>query len=52
MKFCENCGSYMKETIRGFSCPRCGKKIYTEIVEIKYVENSDSPVYVVDDSKN
>jgi len=30
MRFCDNCGSYMKETAEGFRCPRCGKLIVSK----------------------
>lgn len=39
----------MQRTFNGFSCPRCGNEIRTQVVEVKNMEHSDSsPIEVVD----
>lgn len=38
MRFCEKCGSYMRETSIGLKCSRCGDVINTPIVEVKYMK--------------
>jgi DNA-directed RNA polymerase subunit M/transcription elongation factor TFIIS len=52
VKFCEKCGSYMRETFSGFKCSRCGNEIHTPIVEIRHMNPSQSaPIDVVSDSE-
>ncbi|KON30934.1 hypothetical protein AC482_02520 [miscellaneous Crenarchaeota group-15 archaeon DG-45] len=51
MKFCDTCGSFMRITPRGYACPRCGKEVQAEEIEIR--RERDSPpkrVYVVKNS--
>ena len=54
MKFCEKCGSYMKETKNGFVCRKCGNMIPVKTgmrtEDMKKVERSSS-IYIVDSSK-
>ena len=48
MKFCDKCGSYMRETFNGFKCSRCGNEIHTSIVEVKRMEpHVSAPIDVV-----
>ncbi len=50
MRFCDDCGSYLKETKEGVWCPKCGKKIRsTQRVKAKIVRKGGSnAIYVVD----
>jgi DNA-directed RNA polymerase subunit M/transcription elongation factor TFIIS len=55
MTFCDNCGSYMKETSKGLLCPRCGRLVPSE-TKIKTVRRStenkkSSSIYVVEEDK-
>ena len=49
MKFCDNCGSHMKETSKGSLCPKCGNlvssKLEAKAEEIR--ERDFGAVYVV-----
>lgn len=48
MKFCDECGSYMEKTIRGFTCPKCGNEAPYETNEFDKRNNSYvDPIYVV-----
>jgi DNA-directed RNA polymerase subunit M/transcription elongation factor TFIIS len=53
MKFCDNCGTYLRETKEGLWCPRCKKVICTkpskEFVSVR--KASFDAVYVVDGSE-
>ena len=50
MEFCDKCGSYMKRTKDGLTCPRCGNVVRpsagTESVQ-KVKTNKTSSIYVV-----
>jgi len=54
MKFCDNCGSYMKLTAEGYRCPRCGKTVPSEPEAKKMrTEKSESGgIYVVDETSS
>jgi DNA-directed RNA polymerase subunit M/transcription elongation factor TFIIS len=53
LKFCDKCGTYMKKTYDGFTCPRCGQHIETGSFEVKRPEKSaPEPVYIVDSDKS
>ena len=52
-KFCEKCGSYMRETPAGFVCSKCGNQVKAEIVDVVRIEPrpSSAVVDVLDSSK-
>ena len=51
MRFCDKCGSRMEITAEGFSCPRCGNAVRTEVraIGVKRFNHRRDLVYVVDD---
>ncbi len=55
MKFCDRCGSYLKETKKGLLCRKCGNIIPVETgmrtEDMKKVERSGS-IYIVDQSED
>lgn len=52
MKFCDDCGTYMKKTLHGLKCPRCGHFIETESFEVKREEKAaPEPIYVLSSDK-
>jgi len=52
MRFCEKCGSYMREAPGGLVCTKCGHQIKTELVDVVKINSlSSSPVDVLDTSK-
>jgi DNA-directed RNA polymerase subunit M/transcription elongation factor TFIIS len=52
MKFCDKCGSRMREEKTGFTCPKCGNVADANGgIRKKKVEQSGS-VYVVDSKQN
>lgn len=55
MKFCDNCGSYMKKTKRGYFCRKCGNVVQastgTQPTGVKRT-NDSSVVHVVNDSRH
>lgn len=51
MKFCDECGSFMEKTSRGYACPRCGHVVRSNIVEVRTAEEPAEAVYVVDRSE-
>jgi len=54
MRFCDNCGSFLKETKEGLWCPKCKKVITTKLrVEAKTVEKRDSAaIFAADKSED
>jgi DNA-directed RNA polymerase subunit M/transcription elongation factor TFIIS len=52
MKFCDNCGSFLRETREGLWCPKCKKFIRSKPkVRIESVEKKGSAaIFVVDKS--
>jgi len=53
MKFCEDCGTYLRDTTKGLWCPKCKKVIRTKLrLKTKRVDVQDyAPIYIVDKSK-
>lgn len=53
MKFCDKCGSYMKETKNGFVCRKCGNLVHVtgQLKIIKRAKQSNS-IYVADHSED
>jgi len=52
MRFCDECGSYLRETAEGLWCPKCKRLIFSRPrVEAKKVEKKSPAIYVVDKSK-
>jgi len=53
MRFCDNCGTYLRRTSEGLWCPKCKKSISSKpYLRIESVEKKDSAaIYVVDESK-
>lgn len=55
MKFCDKCGSYMKKTMDGFECRKCGNVVHVstgiQTENMKKIERSSS-IYVVDSSED
>lgn len=52
MKFCDKCGSFMQETIKGFSCPRCGNEIMSQTVQVRRLERTGCrTIDIIDPSK-
>ena len=53
MKFCEKCGSYMKETKDGLVCSKCGHQVKTDIVDVVKIQPAQGSgvVDVLDTSK-
>lgn len=55
MKFCDKCGSYMKKTMDGFECRKCGNVVHVstgiQTKNMKKIERSSS-IYVVDSSED
>jgi len=53
MKFCNECGSYMKKTKNDFLCRKCGNlvQVRTQIKDTK-TTNRSSSIYVADSSEN
>ena len=54
MNFCDECGSRMKTTKRGFLCPKCGNLVQAEtgLVKVRKMSPAEpEPIYVVEDSK-
>jgi len=51
MKFCDKCGSYMKETKNGFLCRKCGNIVHVRIQtkDMKTMDSSSS-IHIVDRS--
>ena len=49
MRFCENCGTYLRETKEGLWCPKCKKLIRSKPrAEVRSVKKKDSgTIYVV-----
>ena len=49
IKFCPHCGTFMKQTSRGYECPNCGHVDAVELIEVKIPERDQAdPVYVID----
>jgi len=55
MTFCDNCGSYMKETAKGLLCPRCGRLLPSETQAKRALESPESKrnssIYIVEEDK-
>ena len=52
MRFCDECGSHMKITRKGYSCPKCGNLVPIGSVEVKKIDISRSgSIYVVENEK-
>ena len=52
MKFCENCGSFMKTNSQGYICPRCGNEMEADFIEVSRQNRARAePVYDMSDSK-
>ena len=53
MKFCDKCGSYMKQTKNGFLCRKCGNLVrVTGQTKIIQKTEQSSSIYVVDRSED
>lgn len=53
MKFCDKCGSYMKQTKNGFLCRKCGNLVRaTGQTKIIQKTEQSSSIYVVDSSED
>jgi len=50
MKFCDNCGSYLKQTREGYWCPRCHKLVASTSNEkrAKAEKKSQEAVHIFD----
>lgn len=47
--FCEVCGSYMRRTTTGLICPRCGREVPQDVIEVRRSDRPPAePVYVVE----
>jgi DNA-directed RNA polymerase subunit M/transcription elongation factor TFIIS len=48
VEFCDRCGSFMKQSLSGYDCPRCGWIKREAVIEVKTgPENEAEPVYVM-----
>ena len=48
VEFCDRCGSFMKQSLSGYECPRCGWIRREEVIEVKTgPEHEAEPVYVM-----
>ncbi len=49
--FCDVCGSYMRRTVKGLLCPRCGREVHQDVIEVRRSERPTAePVYVVENT--
>jgi DNA-directed RNA polymerase subunit M/transcription elongation factor TFIIS len=49
LQFCDKCGTFMKKTFDGFTCPRCGHHVEKESFDVKRPEKTaPEPIYVFD----
>jgi len=53
LRFCDNCGTYLRETDEGLWCPKCKKMIQADqrIETRKAKKKNAAAIYVVDKSK-
>ena len=52
MEFCNECGTRMKITKTGYSCPKCGNFLQTRTIEVKNMNHSHiNSIYIIDDKK-
>jgi len=50
MKFCDKCGTFMKLNNSGYSCPKCGKIEYIDLIEVKREKKKEpEKIYVITD---
>ena len=48
VEFCDRCGSFMKQSLSGYECPRCGWEKRAMVIEVKTgPETEAEPVYVM-----
>lgn len=48
VEFCDRCGSFMRQAIKGYECPRCGWIKLIDVIEVKTgPEKEAEPVYVM-----
>ena len=54
MRFCKDCGSYLRETPEGLWCPKCKRHLPSKpAVRTRSVKKTSSPaIYVVDKLKD
>lgn len=50
MTFCEDCGSYLKETKKGYWCPRCRELVHSKPrAKLKTIKKEHlNAIYVID----
>ncbi|MCJ7732679.1 hypothetical protein MUP51_10225 [Candidatus Bathyarchaeota archaeon] len=48
VEFCDRCGSFMKQSLSGYECPRCGWEKRAMVIEVRTGPESEAePVYVM-----
>jgi DNA-directed RNA polymerase subunit M/transcription elongation factor TFIIS len=51
MRFCDECGTFLKASVWGLVCPRCGKEFPVEEIEVRRATSDRAePVYVVENA--